>query len=69
MDAVWNLLVGWCDAFILPGDTEERIYEVVEEQLREYDLQHSRHGYPALTDAQWEGYQEGLIEHYLACAT
>ena len=69
MDAVWDLLVGWCNTFIQPGDSEEAIYLVVEEQLREYDLHHSRHGLPALTDAQWEGYQEGLIEHYLSCAT
>ena len=64
MENVFALLISWCEQFITPDTDIEEVSLIVEEQLREYDLHHSRHNLPALTDDQWEGLQDGLITYF-----
>ena len=62
MNPVYLLLLRWCNT-ALEGISNPDIPLVVEEQLRDYDLYHTKHGYPALTDEQWGDYQDALITH------
>ena len=62
MNQAYELLLRWCYA-ALEGVTQPDIPLIVEEQLRDYDLHHSRHNLPPLTDTQWDDMFYALHTH------
>ena len=62
MHQAYQLLLRWCFS-AMEGITNPDISLIVEEQLRDYDLYHSRHNMPALSDEDLGNLLDALITH------
>lgn len=63
VETIFALVLGWCKYQLGENPSSEDIELVVEEQLREYDLYHTKYNLPELSDDEYENLEYSLGEY------